>query len=179
MGYVEMTPMTVGALIQELQRLRRVDLAVHIPCPHCCCQGGTDFDMQDAEYVEQMEYDGRQVVELGDPRQQCLGDRRSNSWRRVRTAVGGRVSELAAALKLQYMRTLTRENLEQMYRDMEGGHLARSKFHPLYRTNLVIEAMKGLDTDYVMVATPVRATPHDIALVLRNVDLMTELTGRT
>ena len=171
--------MTVNELIQELQRLDRPDLDVFIPCPHCCGQRDTDFDLLDAEYVVQMERDGRQVGLLGDTRQQCLEDRRSDSRTRVRTAAAGRASELAAGLGLQYVRTLTRTDLEQIYQDTRGGHIARSRSSRLLRPNLVIEATDGQDTHYVMVETPFRATPEDIALVRMGVGLMTGLTGCT
>ena len=76
------------------------------------------------------------------------------------------------------MRTLTRTDLEQIYQDTrEGHHIARSRSSRLRRTNLVIEATDGRDTHYVMVETPFRATPEDIALVRMGVELMTELTG--
>ena len=172
---VEETNMTVNELVQELQR---PDLAVHIPCPHCCGQRGADFDLLDAEHVVQMERDGRQVGLLGDTRQQCLEDRRSDSRTRVRTAAAGRASELAAGLGLQYVRTLTRTDFERMYQDIrEGHHIGRSRSSRLLRTNLVIEATDGQDTHYVMVETPFRASPEDIALVRMGVGLMTELTG--
>ena len=162
--------MTVNELVQELQRLDRPDLDVFIPCPHCCGQRGADFDLLDVEYVVQMERDGRQVGLLGDTRQQCLEDRRSRSRTRVRT--------VAAGLGLQYVRTLTRTDFERMYQDMrEGHHIARSRSSRLLRPNLVIEATDGQDTHYVMVETPFRATPEDIALVRMGVGLMTEFTG--
>ena len=78
--------MTVTELVQELQR---PDLAVHILCPHCCGQRGAEFDLLDAEHVVQMERDGRQVVLPGDTRQDCLGDRRSDSRLRVWKAATG------------------------------------------------------------------------------------------
>ena len=78
--------MTVTELIQKLQRLDRPDVDVFIPCPHCCGQRGADFDLLDAEYVVRMERDGGQAVLLGDPRQDCPGDRRSDSRLRVRKA---------------------------------------------------------------------------------------------
>ena len=130
----------------------------------------------------QMERDGRQAVLLGDTRQQCLEDRRSDGRTRVRTAAAGRASELAAGLGLQYVRTLTRTDFERMYQDIrEGHHIARSRSSRLLRPNLVIEATDGRDTHYVMVETPFRATPEaeDIALVRMGVGLMTELTGCT
>ena len=171
--------MTVTELVRELQRLDRPDLAVYIPCPHCCGQRDTDFDLLDAEFIGQMERDGQQVALLGDTRQQCLEDRRSDSRIRVRKAAAGLASELAAGLGLQYVRTLTRTDLEQIYQDTRGGHIARSRSSRLRRTNLVIEATDGRDTLYVMVETPFRASPEDIALVRMGVGLMTELTGCT
>ena len=165
--------MTVNELVQELQR---PDLAVHIPCPHRCGQRDTDFDLLDAEHVVQTERDGRQVGLLGDTRQQCFEDRRSDSRTRVRTAAAGRASELAAGLGLQYVRTLTRTDFERMYQDIrEGHHIARSRSSRLRRTNLMTEATDGQDTHYVMVETPFRATPEDIAPVRMGVELMTEL----
>ena len=173
--------MTVNELVQELHRLDRPDLDVFIPCPHCCGQRGADFDLLDAEHVVQMERDGRQVALLGDTRQQCFEDRRSDIRTRVRTAAAGRTSAIAAAgLGLQYVRTLTRTDFERMYQDMrEGHHIARSRFSRLLRPNLVTEATDGQDTHYVMVETPFRATPEDIALVRMGVELMTEFTGCT
>ena len=139
------------------------------------------LDLLDAEYVVRMERDGRQAVLLGDTRQQCLEDRRSDSRTRVRTAAAGRASELAAGLGLQYVRTLTRTDFERIYQGTRGDHIARSRFSGLLRPNLVIEATDGQDTHYAMVETPFRATPEaeDIALVRMGVELMTELTGCT
>ena len=169
--------MTVNELVQELQRLDRPDLDVFIPCPHCCGQRGADFDLLDAEYVVRMERDGGQVGLLGDTRQDCLGDRRSDSRLRVRKAATGHAPAIAAGLALQYVRALIRTDLERIYQDTRGGHIARSRFSRLLRPNLVIEATDGRDTHYVMVETPFRATPEDIALVRMGVGLMTELTG--
>ena len=177
---VEETNMTVNELVQELQRLDRADLDVFIPYPHCCGQRGVDFDLLDAEYVVRMEREGRQVGLLGDTRQQCLEDRRSDSRTRVRTAAAGRASELAAGLGLRYVRTLTRTDFERMYQDIrEGHHIARSRSSRLLRPNLEFEATDGQDTHYVMVETPFRAAPEDIALVRMGVGLMTEFTGCT
>ena len=120
--------MTVNELIQELQRLDRPDLDVFIPCPHCCGQRGADFDVLDAEYVVRMERDGRQAGLLGDTRQDCLGDRRSDSRLRVWKAATGHAPAIAAGLGLQYARTLTRTDFERMYQDIrEGHHIARSR----------------------------------------------------
>ena len=172
--------MTVNELVQELQRPDRPDLVVHIPCPHCYGQRGADFDLLDAEHVVQMERDGRQAGLLGDTRQECLGDRRSDSRLRVRKAATGHAPAIAAGLGLQYARTLTRRDFERMYQDMrEGHHIARSRSSRLLRPNLVIEATDGQDTHYVMVETPFRASPEDIAPVRMGVGLMTELTGCT
>ena len=179
---VEETNLTVNELVQELQRLDRPDLDVFIPYPHCCGQRGVDFDLLDAEYVVQMERDGGQVGLLGDPRQYCLGDRRSDSRLRVRKAATGHAPAIAAGLALQYVRALIRRDFERMYQDMrEGHHIARSRSSRLLRPNLVIEATDGRDTHYVMVETPFRATPEaeDIAPVRMGVGLMTELTGST
>ena len=125
-----------------------------------------------------MERDGRQAGLLGDTRQECLGDRRSDSRLRVRKAATGHAPAIAAGLGLQYARTLTRTDFERMYQDIrEGHHIARSRSSRLLRPNLVIEATDGQDTHYVMVETPFRAAPEDIALVRMGVELMTELTG--
>ena len=139
-----------------------------------------DFDLLDAEHVVQMERDGRQVGLLGDTRQDCLGDRRSDSRLRVRKAATGHAPAIAAGLALQYVRALIRRDFERMYQDMrEGHHIARSRSSRLLRPNLVIEATDGQDTHYAMVETPFRAAPEDIALVRMGVELMTELTGCT
>ncbi len=138
--------------------------------------------MLDAEYVVRMERDGGQVGLLGDRRQECLGDRRSDSRLRVRKAATGHAPAIAAGLGLQYARTLTRTDFERMYQDIrEGHHIARSRSIRLLRPNLVIEATDGQDTHYAMVETPFRATPEaeDIALVRMGVELMMELTGCT
>ena len=136
--------MTVNELVQELQRLDRPDLDVFIPCPHCCGQRGADFDLLDAEYVVRMERDGRQVGLLGDTRQDCLGDRRSDSRLRVRKAATGHAPAIAAGLALQYVRTLTRTDFERMYQDIREGHdIARSRSSRLLRPNLMIEATDG------------------------------------
>ena len=170
--------MTVIELIQELQRLDRPDLDVFIPCPHCCGQRGVDFDLLDAEYVVQMERDGGQVGLPGDPRQYCLGDRRSDSRLRVRKAATGHAPAIAAGLALQYVRTLALTDTERISVEARGGHIVGSRFRCLRNPELaIIEATDGQATHYVMVETPFRASPQDIALVQRNVELITELTG--
>ena len=170
--------MTVIELIQELQRLDRPDLDVFIPCPHCCGQRGVDFDLLDAEYVVQMERDGGQVGLLGDPRQYCLGDRRSDSRLRVRKAATGHAPAIAAGLALQYVRTLALTDTERISVEARGGHIVGSRFRSLRNPELaIIEATDGQATHYVMVETPFRASPQDIALVQRDVELITELTG--
>ncbi len=149
--------MTVTELIQELQQLAQPDLHIFIPCPHCCGQRGAGFDLLDAEYVGHMEHDGRQVA--------VLGDRRSDGRHRVRKAAAEHVHDIAANLGLGHVRTLTRADLEQMYMDTRGGRIARSRFSRRLRPSLLIlEAAEGEDTRYLMVETPFRAMPEDIAL---------------
>ena len=150
--------MTVNELVQELQRLDRPDLDVFIPCPHCCGQRGADFDLLDAEHVVRMERDGGQVGLLGDTRQQCLEDRRSDSRLRVRKAATGHAPAIAAGLALQYVRTLALTDTERISVEAMGGHIVGSRFRSLRNPELaIIEATDGQDTHYVMVETPFRA----------------------
>ena len=119
-----------------------------------------------------MEHDGRQVVLLGDPREECLGDRRSDSRHRVRKAAAGHAHGIAAGMGMQYVRTVTHADFGRMYQDIRyGHHIARSRSSRLLRPNLVIEATDEQDTHYVMVEMPFRAAPEDIALVRMGVEL--------
>ncbi len=170
--------MTVEELVQELMRLDQPGLPVHVPCPHCCGQQDTDFDLLHPEYISQVEHNGRPVVLLGDPGQSCLNDLRSRSRSRVRQAAVASAPAIAAGLGLDYVRRLDRTDIERMYRDTgRGQRIFGTGFGRLLRS-LVLEATEGQNTHYVMVETPYRAMPEDVGVVMRAVELMTELSGR-
>ena len=70
-----------------------------------------------------MERDGGQAGLLGDTRQDCLGDRRSDSRLRVRKAATGHAPAIAAGLALQYVRTLEGkiETLTSLVNDLNAN----------------------------------------------------------
>ena len=150
--------MTVEELIQALQELNRPDLEVQVPCPHCCGQRGTDFDRLDTEHCLTMERESETVVLLGDPREQCLEDCRSDSRREVNNALRKDLAAVARSLGLQFVRTLGRRDLEELARRKTDLRIDRTIFGRLVRADLVLEARQGEKTHHVVAVSPFRAS---------------------
>ena len=96
-----------------------------------------EFDLLDEEFVQATERDGKLLAVIGDPGQECLGDRKHQSKRRVKEAVGGDIPAIAAGLGLEHVRTFRgQEDLRTlMPQDMgpraiinRAPHLAGSSF---------------------------------------------------
>ncbi len=171
--------MTVGELIQALQALERPDLEVLVPCPHCCGQRGTDFDRLDAEFCRTIEWEARTVAVLGDPREQCLEDRRSDSRRDVGHAIGDNPAGVARALGLELVRRLHRGDLESLAGLLTDRPFNRTIFQRLVGADLVLETRRGEETEYVVAISPYRASAEDTEELQRYGGLMEQLTGGT
>ena len=169
--------MTVDELIRVLQELDRPDLEVFVPCPHCCGQRGTDFDRLDAEYCLTMVRDGRTVAVLGDPREACLEDRRSDSRQGVGHAIGANPDGIAQALGLESVRRLQQRDLESLAGLLTDLPFNRTIFHRLLRANLLLETRSGESTEYVVAVSPYRIASEDVEELQRYGELMAELTG--
>lgn len=170
--------MIVEELIRALQELDRPDLEVFVPCPHCCGQRGTDFDRLDAEFCLTMVREDRTVAVLGDLREQCLEDRRSDSRRDVGLAIGNSPEGIARALGLEPVRRLREEDLTSLASLLTDRPLNRTIFHRLLRANLLLEARNGESTEYVVAVSPYRATVEDMEELHSYGELMAQLTGR-
>ena len=123
--------MTVDESIGKLQQLDSPDLEVWIPCPHCCGQRGSDFDLPDEEFVQAMERNGRLLAVTRDPGHECLGDGRNQSQRRVKEAVRGDIPAIAAGLGLEHVRAFKgQEDLKMlMPQDMEPRSIINRESH--------------------------------------------------
>ena len=104
--------LTVRELRFALESIVDQDALVVIPCPHCCGQGGTDFDYLDADHVVELPVEGiigqnvsRSAISgsyadaglgpklddddfggcvlLGDPSQNCLNDSTSIQYKDI------------------------------------------------------------------------------------------------
>lgn len=169
--------MTVDRLIRALQELDRPELEVFMPCPHCCGQRGTDFDWLDAEYCLTMVREGRTVAVLGDPREECLEDRRSDSRQEVGHAIGANPDGIAQALGLEPVRQLRRRDLESLAGLLTDLPFNRTIFWRLVRANLILETRNGEETEYVVTVSPYRIASEDVEELQRYGALMAELTG--
>ena len=170
--------MTVDELIGKLQQLDSPDLGVWVPCPHCCGQSGADFDLLDEEFVQATERDGKPLAVIGDPGQECLGDRRHQSKRRVKETVGKDISAIAAGLGLEHVRTFSgQEDLRTlMPPDMEPRAIINRASH-LAGSSFVIETKSHGGTQYIIMETPYRATQDDVDRAMRNCRLLRDVTG--
>ena len=171
--------MKVNELVQELQKLDNPNLAVYVPCPHCCGQRGTDFDLLDAEFVLTIERNGQQVAVLGDPGQDCIGDKRMDNRYRVEDKVSRDASRMVQELGLHYVGIVHWQTLRKRLQTLDAGEGQRREreFLNLRRSNLIVEATDGDATHYIIVETPFRAFVADIGRVLRNAEVIARITG--
>ncbi len=94
-------------------------------------------------------------------------------YARVRTiqdAIG-----IASDIGLDYIRTLSREDLSQM----AGGNLDRGTLRSFRNADLVIEARDGTDTKYVVMEISYTADRRELVRAIRNAELITRFTGKT
>ncbi len=169
--------MNAEELVQELRNLNSPNLQIYIPCPHCCGQPGTDFEMLDAEFVVTMEKDGRQVVLLGDPGREALNDRRLDNNLRIRRKVTQGAPVVAHELGLNYVGITGWETLREVAESRDSGQSLLRQLRNLRRSVLVIEATDGNDTHYIIVETSFRAFQEDVDRLQRNSEIVAAITG--
>ena len=170
--------MTVDELIGKLQQMDSPDLEVWVPCPHCCGLSGADFDLLDEEFVQATERDGKPLAVIGDPGQECLGDRRHQSKRRVKETVGKDISAIAAGLGLEHVRTFNgQEDLRTLMPREMGPRAIINRASHLAGSSIVVETKKQGATEYIIMETPYRATQDDVDRVMRNCRLLRDVTG--
>lgn len=169
--------MNAEELIQEIQNLNNPNLQIYIPCPHCCGQPGTDFELLDAEFVLSIEKDGRQVILLGDPGREALKDRRLDNQDRVWRKMTQDAPVVAHELGLNYVGITGWETLKEVAENRDSDQSLLRQFRNLRRSGLIIEATDENDTHYIVVETPFRAFQEDVDRLQRNSDIVAAITG--
>ena len=91
----------------------------------------------------------------------------------VRNAVA-----IAAELDLEYVRSVPQEDLVRMTRSVRD-RIPIDQLRSFWTADLIIEASDGSNTHYVAVETSYTADQRDTDRVLRNVQFLTEFTGKT
>ena len=90
--------------------------------------------------------------------------------RTIQDAIG-----IASDMGLDYVRTLSREDLSQM----AGGDLDKDTLRSFRNADLVIEARVGTDTKYIVMEISYTADRRELVRAIRNAGLITEFTGKT
>ena len=90
--------------------------------------------------------------------------------RTIQDAIG-----IASDMGLDYVRTLSREDLSQM----AGGDLDRDTLRSFRNADLVIEAQDGTDTKYIVMEISYTADRRELVRAIRNAGLITQFTGKT
>jgi hypothetical protein len=90
--------------------------------------------------------------------------------RTIQDAIG-----ITSDMGLDYVRTLSREDLSQM----AGGNLDRDTLKSFRNADLVIEARDGTDTKYIVMEISYTADRRELVRAIRNAGLITEFTGKT
>jgi hypothetical protein len=91
----------------------------------------------------------------------------------VRNAVA-----IAAELGLEYMRSVTQEELVRMSRSATGD-IPVNQLRSFWTADLIIETRDGADTHYIAVESSYTADQRDTDRLQRNVQFLTEFTGQT
>ena len=81
---------------------------------------------------------------------------------------------IASDIGLEYVRTLSREDLSRM----AGSDLDRDTLRSFRNADLVIEAMDGTDTKYVALEISFTADRRELDRAIRNAELITRFTGK-
>ena len=85
---------------------------------------------------------------------------------------------IAAELDLEYVRSIPQEDLVRMTRSVRD-RIPIDQLRSFWTADLIIEASDGSNTHYVAVETSYAADQRDTDRVLRNVQFLTEFTGKT
>jgi hypothetical protein len=91
----------------------------------------------------------------------------------VRNAVA-----IAAELGLEYVRSVTQEELVRMSRSATGD-IPVNQLRSFWTADLIIEARDGADTHYIAVESSYTADQRDTDRLQRNVQFLTEFTGQS
>ena len=124
-----------------------------------------------------MDRDSRQVILLGDPGQDCLHDKRSDSRYRLRRKLTQDASDVAQDLGLKYVEVTGWDTLREVTQSPDFDQGLFRQFRNLRRSDLVIEATDGNDAHYIIVETPFRAFGADVDRVQRNSPVIAAVTG--
>ena len=92
-------------------------------------------------------------------------------YARTRTIQDAR--SIAADLGLEYVRTLSNEDLNRM----AGSNLDRDVLRSFRNADLVIEATDGTDTRFIAMEISFTADQRDCSRAIRNAELITQFTG--
>ena len=93
-------------------------------------------------------------------------------YARTRTVQDAR--GIAADLGLEYVRTLSNEDLNRM----AGSNLERDVLRSFRNADLVIEAADGTDTRFIAMEISFTADQRDCSRATRNAELITQFTGK-
>ena len=92
----------------------------------------------------------------------------------ARTRTGQDARGIAEDLGLQYIRTLSNDDLNRM----AGSSLERDVLRSFRNADLVIEAADGTDTRFIAMEISFTADQRDCSRAIRNADLITRFTGK-
>ena len=81
---------------------------------------------------------------------------------------------IAADLGLEYVRTLSNDDLNEM----AGSYLDRDVLRSFRNADLVIEATDGTDTRFITMEISFTADQRDCSRAIRNAELITRFTGK-
>ena len=102
------------------------------------------------------------------------GDMSSLKGEYARTRTIQDAQGIAADLGLEYVRTLSNEDLNRM----AGSSLERDVLRSFRNADLVIEAADGTDTRFIAMEIPFTADQRDCSRATRNAELITQFTGK-